>query len=114
MKMLCTIVNRVCLEFKKIMHCGILFNLYCLRCCMLQVSTVAVPGIYNSPFLPYPTEVELELRKAKPQEHSKPKDARPKYNPTATRYDLPPSRPKSLPPIHTRPQVGVHTTCNMC
>lgn len=70
-----------------------------------KVSTVAVPGIYNSPYLPYPTEVEMDLRNTKPSDHTKPKDARPKYNPTATSYDLPASRPKSLPPIHAKLQV---------
>lgn len=70
------------------------------------MSTVAVPGIYNSPYLPQPTEVEVALRQAKPQDHPQ---TRPKlkYNPTASKYDLPVPRPPSLPPLHKKPQVLV-------
>ncbi|KAF6022748.1 SPATA17 [Bugula neritina] len=68
------------------------------------VSTAVVPGIYNSPFLPYPSEVEHSLRNTKPFDHNKHVDTRPKYNPSATRYDTPTPKCTSLPPLQKKPQ----------
>ncbi|XP_067942283.1 spermatogenesis-associated protein 17-like [Watersipora subatra] len=68
------------------------------------VSTAVVPGIYNSPYLPFETEVEADLRNTKPFDHVKKPDGKPKYNPTATRYDLTTPKPPSLPPIAKKPQ----------
>ena len=69
------------------------------------MSTAVAPGIYTSPYLPYETEVEIDLRNTKPLEHPRKEDVKPKYNPTASRYDLTTPKPPSLPPIAKKPQV---------
>jgi len=64
-----------------------------------------MPGIYNSPFKPYPDEIEFHLRKAKPQDAESPEkedENKDKYDPTWQGYDLPSLSP--LPPIHQKPQ----------
>lgn len=71
------------------------------------VSTQVMPGIYNSPFLPYPTEMEFHLRDAKPKPEPKTskKSASKEgvvFDPTWKRYDAP--RLDPLPPVQPKPQ----------
>jgi len=75
------------------------------------VSTQVMPGIYNSPFKPFPEEMEIHLRNAKPHVTSKSADNSPteeskkegaRYDPGWKSYDLPQHEP--LPPIHAKPQ----------
>ncbi|KAJ8306875.1 hypothetical protein KUTeg_014959 [Tegillarca granosa] len=66
------------------------------------ISTEVIPGIYNSPFLPYPTEAEYLLQNVKPLLHAKKKKDKTPYDPTCRSYQLP--RPQQLPPLSSKPQ----------
>jgi len=74
------------------------------------VSTQVMPGVFNSPFKPYPEEMEFHLRNAKPHKTAKSEDTKlsegdvesRKYDPGWKSYDLPMHEP--LPPIHAKPQ----------
>ncbi|KAH9515105.1 spermatogenesis-associated protein 17 [Bulinus truncatus] len=66
------------------------------------VSTIVQPGIYNSPFLPYPTETEFLLRNVEPLTHKKRKKNICNFDPACESYNS--QVPKILPPILTRHQ----------
>lgn len=66
------------------------------------VSTEVMPGIYNSPFLPYPTEKEYLLRNVRPLSHKKAKKEEADYDPAWAKYNS--KVPKVLPPLVQRPQ----------
>ncbi|XP_071079751.1 spermatogenesis-associated protein 17-like [Haliotis cracherodii] len=66
------------------------------------LSTEVIPGIYNSPFQPYPSEQELILRSIKPLVHKKRKQKAHLFDPAWASYNLP--RPEALPPISQKPQ----------
>ncbi|CAL1526888.1 unnamed protein product [Lymnaea stagnalis] len=66
------------------------------------VSTAVKPGIYNSPFLPYPTETEFLLRNVQPLAHQKKKIDYCNFDPTCARYNS--QVPKTLPPLVKKPQ----------
>lgn len=66
------------------------------------ISTEVIPGVFNSPFLPYPTDTEYLLRSVKPLLHEKRKKTDKPFDPTCRSYDLP--KPKLLPPLPTKPQ----------
>ncbi|KAK3092742.1 hypothetical protein FSP39_006778 [Pinctada imbricata] len=66
------------------------------------ISTEVIPGIFNSPFLPYPTDTEYMLRAVRPLLHEKKKKSEKPFDPTCKSYDLP--RPKMLPPLPPKPQ----------
>ncbi|XP_060077535.1 spermatogenesis-associated protein 17-like [Ylistrum balloti] len=66
------------------------------------ISTEVIPGIFNSPFLPYPSEKEYILRSVKPLVHKKKKALHDPYDPVCRSYDLP--KPKQLPPLTQKPQ----------
>jgi len=65
------------------------------------VSTEVIPGIYNSPFNPYPDEMEFHLRLTKPDPPKKKKQGT-RFDPAWKSYDLPVTEP--LPPISAKPQ----------
>ncbi|XP_074650368.1 spermatogenesis-associated protein 17-like isoform X2 [Tubulanus polymorphus] len=65
-------------------------------------STVVIPGIYNSPFLMYPSELEIRLHNSKPLDHPKEVSSAEPFDPTCKSYDLP--KPKVLPPIPDKKQ----------
>lgn len=65
------------------------------------LSTEVIPGIYNSPYWPYPAEMEFHLRNVRPETPVKKKEGV-IYDPTPTRYDIP--KPCPLPPIEKKPQ----------
>ncbi|CAG5116574.1 unnamed protein product, partial [Candidula unifasciata] len=57
------------------------------------LSTEVIPGIYNSPFLPCPTEEEYLLRSVQPLSHKKKKADEPEFDPICKNYSssvLPP------------------------
>ncbi|CAG2208284.1 unnamed protein product [Mytilus edulis] len=66
------------------------------------ISTEVIPGIYNSPFNPYPSEQEFLLRSVAPLKHEKTKKIGHSYDPTCRSYECP--KPKQLPPIVVKPQ----------
>lgn len=70
-----------------------------------------VPGIYNSPFKPYPDEMEFVLRKVKPHppEKAKPKRDNRSGKIIADSPPLPLTEP--LPPIGQKLQVSLNTSC---
>jgi len=65
------------------------------------VSTEVIPGIYNSPFLPYPNEKEFLLRSARPFSIKK-VEKEPTFDPACEKYHG--QVPKVLPPLATKPQ----------
>merc|ERR1711976_400374 len=65
------------------------------------VSTYVMPGIYNSPFNPYPDPLEFTLMAAKPLMQQKRPKGTP-FDPRCASYDLPEFEP--LPPISAKPQ----------
>lgn len=74
------------------------------------LSTAVMPGVFNSPFKPYPDEMEFHLRNVKiPHPPSKPKDTGKEssrsaiFDPAHKRYDLPRLQ-EPLPPVQRRPQ----------
>ncbi|KAL5008379.1 hypothetical protein ScPMuIL_013960 [Solemya velum] len=72
------------------------------------ISTHVIPGIYNSPFLPYPTETEYLLRSVKPHPPKvKKKTEDNQYDPSWKSYDTTP--PKQLPPLTRKPQGPFRT-----
>ncbi|XP_062581254.1 spermatogenesis-associated protein 17-like isoform X2 [Saccostrea cucullata] len=66
------------------------------------ISTEVIPGVFNSPFLPYPTDTEYLLRSVRPLMHEKKKKTDKPFDPTCKSYDLP--RPRVLPPLSSKPQ----------
>jgi len=68
------------------------------------ISTHVIPGVFNSPFLPYPTEMEYTLASVKPLVHKRRKISDNPYDPTWKSYnhDLP--KPAQLPPLPNKPQ----------
>ncbi|KAK6182299.1 hypothetical protein SNE40_010013 [Patella caerulea] len=67
------------------------------------LSTEVIPGIYNSPFLPFPSEQEYELRSVKPLGIRRKKgDKSNRFDPAWKSYNLP--RPEKLPPLVSKPQ----------
>lgn len=66
------------------------------------ISTEVIPGIYNSPFNPYPSEQEFLLRSLPPLMHEKKKRKENIFDPTSSSYDCP--KPKQLPPLVVKPQ----------
>ncbi|KAK6999774.1 spermatogenesis-associated protein 17 [Biomphalaria glabrata] len=66
------------------------------------VSTVVQPGIYNSPFLPYPSETEYLLRNVQPLEHKKKRKNYCNFDPACLSYNS--QVPKTLPPLAPKPQ----------
>ncbi|CAH1792563.1 unnamed protein product, partial [Owenia fusiformis] len=76
------------------------------------VSTEVIPGIYNSPFLPfdrrhlyarlYPSEKEYLLRSTRPRSHKIVEPKEPEFDATSKSYSLPKHKP--LPPIGPKPQ----------
>jgi len=66
------------------------------------VSTEVQPGIYNSPFLPYPSEKEYLLRNVRPLSHKKLKKEGHEFDPAWVKYNG--QVPKTLPPLVQRPQ----------
>ena len=61
------------------------------------LSTEVKPGIYNSPFQPYPSEMEFHLRNARPLSRQKEKKICDQK-----------ARTETLPPLQARPQVRSH------
>ncbi|GFR81656.1 spermatogenesis-associated protein 17-like [Elysia marginata] len=66
------------------------------------VSTEVMAGIYNSPFLPYPSEMEYLLRSVKPLIRKKAPVKEPLFDPVCASYNS--KIPTVLPPIPQRPQ----------
>ncbi|XP_041353218.1 spermatogenesis-associated protein 17-like [Gigantopelta aegis] len=67
------------------------------------VSTEVIPGIYNSPYQPYPSDEELLLRSVKPVIRRKKKQTDGyMFDPAWLSYNQP--RPDSLPPLNNKPQ----------
>ncbi|XP_035828786.1 spermatogenesis-associated protein 17 [Aplysia californica] len=66
------------------------------------VSTEVMPGIYNSPFLPYPTETEYLLRNVRPLSHKTSKKRGAEFDPAWVKYNS--QIPKTLPPLSALPQ----------
>ncbi|XP_064603382.1 spermatogenesis-associated protein 17-like [Liolophura sinensis] len=66
------------------------------------VSTIAMPGIYNSPFRPYPMDMEYLLQSVKPLPVEKKSSPEHSYDPSWKGYNLP--RPQQLPPLPQKPQ----------
>merc|ERR1712226_1444886 len=66
------------------------------------LSTEVLPGIYNSPYKPYPDEMEYHLRNAKPRTPNKEKSKGHPFDPAWKKYDLPTHSP--LPPVQSKPQ----------
>ncbi|XP_059143790.1 spermatogenesis-associated protein 17-like [Physella acuta] len=66
------------------------------------VSTYVIPGVYNSPFLLYPTEMEFLLRNAQPLSHKKKKTNKCKFDPSCSSYSS--LVPKTLPPLIKKPK----------
>ncbi|ELU08860.1 hypothetical protein CAPTEDRAFT_159316 [Capitella teleta] len=69
------------------------------------LSTVVQPGVFNSPYKPYPDEMEFHLRNAKmdsPSPHPPKKSKDKIFDPSWRRYDLP--KPEVLPPVNGKPQ----------
>lgn len=66
------------------------------------LSTTVMPGIYNSPFLPFPTEKEFLLQSVKPLPNKRSPKGKEAYDPVCTSYDS--KVPKVLPPLIKRPQ----------
>ena len=65
------------------------------------LSTHVQPGIYNSPFLPAPSEMEMRLRTVKPLGREAEKKGK-IFDPSWRRYDVP--RHEPLPPLQPKPQ----------
>lgn len=65
------------------------------------ISTQVAPGIYNSPYLPYPMPEEFLLRQAKPLDHEKSPPDLDKYDPACISYDLP--KCQVLPAVGEKP-----------
>ncbi|GFO48297.1 spermatogenesis-associated protein 17-like [Plakobranchus ocellatus] len=66
------------------------------------LSTEVMPGIYNSPFLPYPSETEYLLRSVKPLSRKKVCPKEPLFDPVCASYNS--KIPTVLPPIPQKPQ----------
>lgn len=66
----------------------------------LQIDCLKSFHFFNS----YPTDTEYLLRSVKPLLHEKKKKTDKPFDPTCRSYDLP--KPKLLPPLPTKPQVG--------
>ncbi|KAL3874904.1 hypothetical protein ACJMK2_037856 [Sinanodonta woodiana] len=66
------------------------------------ISTHVIPGIFSSPFQPYPSEYEYILRSVKPLQHKKTNRNGNKYDPAWQSYESP--RPRQLPPLPQKPQ----------
>ncbi|XP_076463447.1 spermatogenesis-associated protein 17-like [Babylonia areolata] len=66
------------------------------------ISTEVIPGIYNSPFLPFPTEQEYILRSVKPLPHPKKSSSKTQFDPAWVGYNE--KLPKQLPPLAKRLQ----------
>ena len=67
------------------------------------LSTEVKPGIYNSPFQPYPSEMEFHLRNARPLSRQKEKKICDQK-----------ARAETLPPLQARPQVRSHIFFRIC
>ncbi|XP_013414283.1 spermatogenesis-associated protein 17 [Lingula anatina] len=65
-------------------------------------STEVMPGIYNSPFYPFPEEREYILQNARPRSHKKVVPKQEPFDPTCKSYTH--LGPKPLPPIGEKPQ----------
>lgn len=68
------------------------------------ISTNVIPGVFNSPFLPYPSEMEYQLKTVKPLKHKKTAVKENPYDPTWQSYGHELPRPQQLPPIQDKPQ----------
>ncbi|KAL8561110.1 hypothetical protein ACOMHN_033693 [Nucella lapillus] len=66
------------------------------------ISTEVMPGIYNSPFLPFPSQEEYILRSVKPLPHPKKSVAKDQFDPAWVSYNE--KLPTHLPPLSHKPQ----------
>lgn len=66
------------------------------------LSTHQLPGIYNSPFMPFPMEQEYILRSVEPLQHPKKCGIKNQFDPAWASYND--KVPRNLPPLPQKPQ----------
>ncbi|XP_060564371.1 spermatogenesis-associated protein 17-like isoform X1 [Ruditapes philippinarum] len=68
------------------------------------ISTHVIPGVFNSPYQPYPSEMEYALASVKPLIHKKKPSTDNPYDPAWKSYGHELPKPQQLPPLHGKPQ----------
>ncbi|KAL4238192.1 spermatogenesis-associated protein 17 [Mactra antiquata] len=68
------------------------------------ISTHVIPGVFNSPYQPYPGPMEYTLASVKPLMHKKKKSTNNPYDPAWKSYGHELPKPQQLPPLPHKPQ----------
>ncbi|WAR19152.1 SPT17-like protein, partial [Mya arenaria] len=68
------------------------------------ISTTVIPGVFNSPFQPYPSEMEYALSSVKPLVHKRRSIKDNPYDPAWKSYGHELPKPPALPPLASKPQ----------